>query len=114
MFSSGAPVHGGWGHWGMWSECSVNCGNGTEDRIRYCDNPSPKNGGNDCKGVSKESKRCSRPTCSGTSLASLGDNCLQYCENLGKVFFLLVSYVGERLWWPIQSLRKGEKKKAKG
>ena len=27
-------------------------------------------------------------------------------------FFLLVSYVEERLWWPIQSPNKGRKKKA--
>ena len=29
-------------------------------------------------------------------------------------FIFLVSYVGERPWWPIQSLNKGRKKKAKG
>ena len=28
--------------------------------------------------------------------------------------FFLVSYVGERPWWPIQCLNKGRKKKAKG
>ena len=28
--------------------------------------------------------------------------------------FCLVSYVGERLWWPIQSPNKGRQKKAKG
>ena len=29
-------------------------------------------------------------------------------------FLFLVSYVGERPWWPILSLNKGRKKKAKG
>ena len=34
---------------------------------------------------------------------------------LGLFFiFILVSYVGERPWWPIQSLNNGRKKKAKG
>ena len=41
---------------------------------------------------------------------------------LGKVsvdcgavaLFFLVSYVGERPWWPIQGLNKGRKKNAKG
>ena len=30
------------------------------------------------------------------------------------MLFFLVSYVGERPWWPIQCLNKGRKKKAKG
>ena len=30
-----------------------------------------------------------------------------------SVDFFLVSYVGERPWWPIQSPNKGRKKKAK-
>ena len=29
-------------------------------------------------------------------------------------FLILVSYVGERPWWPVQSLNKGRKKKVKG
>ena len=42
-----------------------------------------------------------------TSLKERGDS-------LGLCFFSLVSYVGERPWWPIQCLNRGRKKKAKG
>ena len=39
-----------------------------------------------------------------------------YCARFLPLLFsfFLISYVGERPWWPIQCLNKGRKKKAKG
>ena len=48
-------VNGGWGDWTSWSSCGDDCKN---TRSRYCDSPAPGNGGSDCSGDSKESKKC--------------------------------------------------------
>ena len=47
---------------------------------------------------------------------SLDDSLHALRSHLGinLILFFLVSYVGERPWWPIQCLNKGRKKKAKG
>ncbi|XP_052280866.1 SCO-spondin-like [Dreissena polymorpha] len=57
---SGAPcpVHGNWGHWYGWSECSVHCGIGFRERKRVCDNPLPHFGGMPCKGKVTEVEGC--------------------------------------------------------
>ncbi|GFO14252.1 mesenchyme-specific cell surface glycoprotein-like, partial [Plakobranchus ocellatus] len=33
------PIDGEWGSWAEWSECTVTCGNGTQDRNRTCVGP---------------------------------------------------------------------------
>nr|XP_011420340.2 coadhesin [Crassostrea gigas] len=53
-------VDGGWGAWQTWGDykiCSKTCGTGTKvrHRVRYCDNPSPSNGGAKCQGKDRES-----------------------------------------------------------
>ncbi|XP_037041378.1 semaphorin-5A [Bradysia coprophila] len=54
-------VDGGWSAWGEWHKCSQTSGQLNDDlsspdsclcRTRSCDNPSPKNGGTMCEGVS--------------------------------------------------------------
>ena len=50
-------VNGGWSSWYSWSSygsCSKTCGYGTKKykRWRYCNNPTPKNGGRGCYGSS--------------------------------------------------------------
>ena len=69
-----APVktNGQWGKWSKWGECEANC---KKTRVRQCDNPSPSNGGKDCKGVDEAERVCSGGKC-GT-----GE---------GKLFFLLI------------------------
>ncbi|XP_052094934.1 zonadhesin-like [Mytilus californianus] len=54
-------VHGRWssyGNWERWGSCSKTCGGGTQStrRLRYCNNPSPKNGGNGCSGSNRSTK----------------------------------------------------------
>ena len=51
------------------------------------------------------------------SLAGNWLDCNQRGIQNGKLYgerFFIVSTVGERPWWPIQSLNNGRKKKAKG
>ena len=77
-------MHGDWAQWTQWSSCSVNCGNGIQERIRYCDNPAPRNGGTDCVGSTKETKPCNMSTCSGIAAAKENENCTYHCEKLGN------------------------------
>ncbi|OWF52578.1 Hemicentin-1 [Mizuhopecten yessoensis] len=44
------PVNGEWGNWQGWTECSATCGEGERFRTRFCDNPSPRDGGLTCQG----------------------------------------------------------------
>ena len=41
-------VHGEWGAWADWSNCSEPCGGGESVRSRLCDDPPPQFGGDDC------------------------------------------------------------------
>lgn len=56
-------VHGQWSDFGNWSECSASCGNGTVQRQRLCNNPTPENGGDDCKGEAVELDECHFAEC---------------------------------------------------
>ncbi|CAN7994178.1 unnamed protein product, partial [Ixodes hexagonus] len=56
-------VDGGWGEWSHWSSCSATCGQGVQERVRYCDNPSPGPGGRPCVGRSQEIIACSLREC---------------------------------------------------
>ncbi|XP_055544886.1 semaphorin-5A [Wyeomyia smithii] len=69
-----APVDGGWSAWSDWSKCALigngqtNSANTNEElggntdsclcRTRACDNPSPKNGGRPCTGISIAVSNC--------------------------------------------------------
>ena len=46
--------------WSSWSTCSepTYCLQGVSKRTRTCTNPPPANGGDDCVGLSAESKDC--------------------------------------------------------
>ena len=56
-------VHGNWGSWNMWSFCSVKCGPGKRERMRKCDNPPPKFGGENCPGSDRQTMPCSLSDC---------------------------------------------------
>ena len=60
---------GGWSDFGAWSECSADCGGGTQTRSRNCTNPTPDIGGADCIGDTKEEKLCFKWMCPGNSAA---------------------------------------------
>ena len=54
---------GGWSGFGDWSQCSANCGGGTQTRTRTCTNPTPANGGADCVGSATETRDCNTNPC---------------------------------------------------
>ena len=58
-------VDGGYSDFGDWSECSTECGGGTQTRTRTCTNPAPANGGADCVGDSTETRKCNTQGCPG-------------------------------------------------
>ena len=60
-------IDGGYSEWSDWTECSVSCGRGTEERERQCNNPLPSGGGKDCEefGPATEIKQCQVRECPG-------------------------------------------------
>ncbi|CAG5124423.1 unnamed protein product, partial [Candidula unifasciata] len=55
-------VNGNWGPWQSWSSCSVTCDQGTIERRRSCDNPSPNECGQTCFGREFETNVCGTGT----------------------------------------------------
>ncbi|XP_065215848.1 uncharacterized protein LOC135842355 [Planococcus citri] len=49
----------GWNDWSDWAACSATCGEGTQERRRYCSQSS-------CVGYNKERRRCNMFPCEGT------------------------------------------------
>uniref|UniRef100_A0A3B3YGM5 Uncharacterized protein n=1 Tax=Poecilia mexicana TaxID=48701 RepID=A0A3B3YGM5_9TELE len=50
------PVDGAWDEWTPWSLCSSTCGRGYRDRTRTC--KQPQNGGQPCRGPTRQTKFC--------------------------------------------------------
>ena len=57
------PINGGWTDFGDWSECSAECGGGTQCRFRSCTNPTPAYGGIQCSGSNIEPQKCNTHAC---------------------------------------------------
>lgn len=47
--------------WSNWTECSVACNGGTQERNRTC--IEPQNGGLDCNGTLEETQNCNTHFC---------------------------------------------------
>ncbi|XP_069465362.1 hemicentin-2 isoform X1 [Ambystoma mexicanum] len=56
-------VNGGFSDWLEWGPCSQTCGQGSQQRIRLCDNPLPANGGQACSGRHTDSRSCQLAPC---------------------------------------------------
>ncbi|XP_050992422.1 adhesion G protein-coupled receptor B2 isoform X5 [Labeo rohita] len=57
------PVEGQWLDWATWSQCSVTCGSGTQQRQRRCS--VSVHGWAECKGPHAETRECTNPSCGG-------------------------------------------------
>ncbi|XP_043919805.1 adhesion G protein-coupled receptor B3 [Protopterus annectens] len=55
------PVDGQWQEWSSWSQCSVTCSNGTQQRVRQC--TAASHGGSECRGPWAESRECYNQDC---------------------------------------------------
>ncbi|XP_052061680.1 coadhesin-like [Mytilus californianus] len=72
-------VTGNWSEWAIWSQCSVECGQGNQTRTRNCTNPHLTSSG--CQGESLEQQTCILDECQvncpqGFTLAS--GKCFKY------------------------------------
>ena len=73
------PRDGNWGSWTAWTSCGKDC---KKTRSRKCDNPTPANGGKDCRGLDQGTYSCTGGSCprdgnwgSWTSWSSCGKDC---------------------------------------
>ena len=61
-----------WSTWGMWEECSVTCGGGTQNRTRECiDDECPDY--SECIGDDSMSQPCNEDCCQSKCLQILPD-----------------------------------------
>ena len=58
-------MNGGLSEWTGFSPCSVSCGTGVQSRVRYCTEPYPQHGGDECTGNSTDTKSCNIKDCPG-------------------------------------------------
>lgn len=60
-------INGNFTTWSSWSTCTLTCGNGTQQRMRTCTNPTPFNGGKNCTGHYREAQNCNTQSCPSKS-----------------------------------------------
>ncbi|XP_063690949.1 coadhesin-like [Bolinopsis microptera] len=73
------PVDGGWSDYEEWSDCSKECGTGSQSRTRTCTNPAPAHGGTECVGESSEAQECNTRDCTDYTNSEIGR-----CTNVGQ------------------------------
>jgi len=79
-------VDGGWSIWSQWTNCSAECGNGTQTRMRTCTNPTPKFSGSPCQGQNEQSQLCKKKACPGMQYALM-----EYVVSNTMIKFILLS-----------------------
>lgn len=76
-----APVHGGWGAWSAFGECSRTCGGGVQSAYRNCDNPIPSNGGKFCNGQKVQYRSCNTQDCPDDNFDFRAEQCSRFDNN---------------------------------
>ena len=75
-------VNGGWRDDENFSECSSECGGGNKTKTKYCDNPLPSNGGQNCTCNHGDAKEIN---CDGT-IATIQEICNEHlCPGYNSV-----------------------------
>ena len=64
-------VDGGFSDWTLEGNCSVTCGDGIQNRVRFCNNPTPAHGGRERQGPERDIVPCTLSTCLIKSVAML-------------------------------------------
>ncbi|CRK97461.1 CLUMA_CG010850, isoform A [Clunio marinus] len=76
-----APIHGNWGPWSEFGECSRSCGGGVQSAVRNCDNPPPTNGGKYCHGQKIQHRSCNIQDCPDESFDFRAEQCSRFDNN---------------------------------
>ncbi|KAK7101026.1 hypothetical protein V1264_023874 [Littorina saxatilis] len=90
-------VHGSWGQWDEWGDCSRTCGGGVEASQRQCDDPVPKDGGRYCVGLRKRYRSCNVTPCGADARDFREVQCSSY-DNVpfrGR-YYKWIPYTGEQ------------------
>ena len=64
-------VDGGFSDWTLEGNCSVTCGDGIQNRVRFCNNATPAHGGRERQGPERDIVPCTLSTCLIKSVAML-------------------------------------------
>ena len=91
-------LDGGWSDFGDWSECSAECGDGTQTRTRTCTNPAPANGGAECTGDTEETQACNLKDCPSYSLKVA-------CDDYTTIYVDGVQVYTDTNWQSIASVK---------
>ncbi|XP_066928617.1 uncharacterized protein [Clytia hemisphaerica] len=83
---TGAFVNGNWTEWTSWGTCDVSCGLGYIRRERWCTNPEPLHGGEDCEGVDEETISCNNFTCPAYYLSEPAVDCERTCKKVNDTY----------------------------
>ncbi|XP_064027482.1 A disintegrin and metalloproteinase with thrombospondin motifs 13 isoform X5 [Pogoniulus pusillus] len=95
-----AVVHGQWSAWSPFSSCSRSCGGGVVSRQRFCNNPRPAFGGQECPGASIQAEMCNLQACSRTQQDFMAEQCAAtnvkplYVSGEAPAFYAWTSAVG--------------------
>uniref|UniRef100_A0A672UIH8 ADAM metallopeptidase with thrombospondin type 1 motif 13 n=1 Tax=Strigops habroptila TaxID=2489341 RepID=A0A672UIH8_STRHB len=100
-----AVVHGQWSGWSPFSSCSRSCGGGVVIRQRFCNNPRPAFGGQECRGASIQVEMCNTQACLMTQQDFMAEQCT--ATNL-KPLYLTVEAPSFYTWTSAVGFAKGD------
>uniref|UniRef100_A0A8C5U0G8 ADAM metallopeptidase with thrombospondin type 1 motif 13 n=2 Tax=Malurus cyaneus samueli TaxID=2593467 RepID=A0A8C5U0G8_9PASS len=100
-----AVVHGHWSAWSPLSPCSRSCGGGVVVRQRFCNNPRPAFGGQECHGASVEAEMCNTQACLMSQQDFMAEQCA--ATNL-KPLYLDVETPSFYTWTSAIGFAKGD------
>ncbi|XP_064583683.1 A disintegrin and metalloproteinase with thrombospondin motifs 13 isoform X4 [Zonotrichia leucophrys gambelii] len=100
-----AVVHGHWSAWSPLSPCSRSCGGGVVLRQRFCNNPRPAFGGQECHGASVQAEMCNTQACLITQQDFMAEQCA--ATNL-KPLYLDVETPSFYTWTSAVGFAKGD------